>query len=295
PGRAGPHAAARRRRAGPAAHPTVAPRAGKPGPPVDAARGPRWCDSSGERAPTACRGRANPRRHRRPEPRPGVRREPAPRTATARVRRPAARRGAGRRHHGTRRTVRPRPGTPAGGCAGRSAARGRRPHQVHHGREINAGHYPGGTDERETIAALKESNEKIVAAIKEAWPGIPGPEEVHTGEGELLGRVIPSAGGWTALTTFGGILAEAVSHAEAVDTLQCRGLSVLAQPWWVRLPGEEPWQVVRLMEVHAGRVRLRWADPLVEQPAAGQWFDTEDLDFAPAPPANATLGTGSGT
>lgn|SRR5690625_1562103 len=163
------------------------------------------------------------------------------------------------------------------------------------GREMNAGHYPGGTDERETIAALKESNEKIVAAIKEAWPGIPGPEEVHTGEGELLGRVIPSAGGWTALTTFGGILAEAVSHAEAVDTLQCRGLSVLAQPWWVRLPGEEPWQEVRLMEVHAGRVRLRWADPLVEQPAAGQWFDTEDLDFAPAPPANATLGTGSGT
>src|SRR5699024_11377448 len=84
------------------------------------------------------------------------------------------------------------------------------------GREVNADHYPGGTEERETITALKETNAKIVAAIKEAWPGIPGPEEVRTDEGELLGRVIPSAGGWTALASFGGILAEAVSHSEAV-------------------------------------------------------------------------------
>src|SRR5699024_3115513 len=117
--------------------------------------------------------------------------------------------------------------------------------------------YPGSTDEREAITALQESNAKIVAAIKAAWPGIPGPEEVRTDEGELLGRVIPSAGGWTALTSFGGILAEALSHADAVEVLRSRGLSVLAQPWWVRLPEEESWQEVRLMEVHPDRVRLR--------------------------------------
>lgn len=91
------------------------------------------------------------------------------------------------------------------------------------GRLLRPGEYAGGRGEQETIAALQESTDKIVTAIKEAWPGIPGPEEVHSAEGELLGHVVPSANGWNALTSLGGPVADSVSYEEAVETLRSAG------------------------------------------------------------------------
>lgn len=38
------------------------------------------------------------------------------------------------------------------------------------------------------------------------------------------------------------------------------------------------------MEIRPDRVRLRWTDPMTDQPPFGQWFDLDDLDLALMPP-----------
>jgi hypothetical protein len=58
------------------------------------------------------------------------------------------------------------------------------------------------------------------------------------------------------------------------------GLSCLVEPWWARPAGETRWRRAHLVEVHPDRVRLRWADPMTEQPSSGQWFDIDDIDLS---------------
>lgn len=148
------------------------------------------------------------------------------------------------------------------------------------GREVLPELYPSSPTEREGIAWLRESNAKIVTAIQESWPGIPAPQDVHREDGELLGRLVPTSGGWQPVTTFGAPLGDVAGHDEALATVRALGLSSLAEPWWVREVGQETWQEARLLEVRPDRVRLRWADPMADQPPAGQWFDLDDLDLA---------------
>ncbi|MHB8293862.1 MAG: amidohydrolase family protein, partial [Acidimicrobiales bacterium] len=126
---------------------------------------------------------------------------------------------------------------------------------------------------------LRRSTDKIVAAIGEMWPGFPVPEEVRRDDGELLGRLLPSSGGWRAVTAFGSPLAEVTGHAEALETLRSIGLSCLADPWWIRPIGESEWREVQLVEVERDRVRARWADRMIDQPPSGQWYSIDDVDL----------------
>ncbi|SDO12999.1 hypothetical protein [Geodermatophilus sp. DSM 45219] len=135
------------------------------------------------------------------------------------------------------------------------------------------------------LPRLRDSTATIVQAVQESWPGIPTPEDVRRDEdGELLGRVVPTSGGWLAVTTFGAPLGSVSSHDEALATVRVLGLSRLAEPWWVRPLGRFEWHEARLVEVRPDRVRLRWTDPMADQPPSGQWFDLDDLDLALDPP-----------
>lgn len=155
------------------------------------------------------------------------------------------------------------------------------------GREVKPEDYAGSSGEREGIAWLQASTEKIIAAIRDRWPGIPAPEEVRSDDGELLGHLVPTSRGWQALTTFGTPLGEVTTHDAALQTVQTRGLSCLADPWWMRPLSEADWQEVYLMEAQADRIRVRWADRMVDQPPFGQWFDINDVDLAHQRPDTA--------
>lgn len=149
------------------------------------------------------------------------------------------------------------------------------------GREVMSDAYAGSPVEQEGITWLRESTAKIVAAVQELWPGIPAPEDVHREEaGELLGRLIPTAGGWQAVTSFGAPLGEVTSRDEALKRTRAIGLSSLAEPWWVRQLDQDEWREARLLEVRPDRIRLRWTDPMLNQLPSGQWFDLDDLDLA---------------
>jgi hypothetical protein len=37
------------------------------------------------------------------------------------------------------------------------------------------------------------------------------------------------------------------------------------------------------MEAQPERVRLRWKDPLLEQPPSGRWYDLTDVDLSRQP------------
>ncbi|GAB3957752.1 amidohydrolase family protein [Actinoallomurus acanthiterrae] len=148
------------------------------------------------------------------------------------------------------------------------------------GRRVEPDAYPGSQAERDGITWLRATNEKIVAAMRERWPGLPAPEQVVRDDGEPLGRLVPAAGGWQAMTVFGAPLGEVTSREEARETLLTTGLSCLAEPWWARPVDETPWRQARLLEVRPDRVRLRWTDPMAEQPASGQWFDLDDVDLS---------------
>lgn len=156
------------------------------------------------------------------------------------------------------------------------------------GREVTPDAYAGSPVEQEGVIWLRESTAKIVAAIQKLWPGIPAPEDVHREEdGELLGRLIPTVGGWQAVTSFGASLGEVTSRDEALKTTHALGLSSLAEPWWVRSLEQNEWREARLLEVRPDRIRLRWSDPMLNQPPSGQWFDLEDVDLALQQPVKA--------
>lgn len=156
-----------------------------------------------------------------------------------------------------------------------------------HGRQTDADAYPGGAVERHGLSWLQASTDKIVQAIKDTWPDVPGPEEVLREDGEFLGRVVPTSNGWQAMTTFGAPLSSPATHDEAVHIVQTRGLSCLAEPWWIREIGFDTWRQARLLEVTAERVQVRWADPLAEQPASGQWLNLGSIDLSTTHPSPA--------
>jgi imidazolonepropionase-like amidohydrolase len=148
------------------------------------------------------------------------------------------------------------------------------------GRRVDPAACAAGTADRDGVAWLQASTRRIAAAIRATWPGIPAPEDIHREDGELLGRVVPTAGGWQPVTLFGAPLGPAGSRGEAVETLRARGLSALAELWWARTGTD--WQQTRLLEARPDQVRLRWLDPLLDQPPSGTWYDVDDLDLAPA-------------
>ncbi|KAA9377655.1 amidohydrolase family protein [Microbispora cellulosiformans] len=152
------------------------------------------------------------------------------------------------------------------------------------GRRVDHGAYSGGEAEREGVRWQRESTERIVQAITETWPGLPGPEEVRREDGEILGRVVPTSGGWQAVTVFGAPLGRAGGHDEAVAVLHDRGLACLAEPWWARAGDDPAWRRARIVEAAPGGVRLRWDDPLADQPPSGRWFGLDDLDLSLDPP-----------
>ncbi|GAA3761378.1 imidazolonepropionase-like amidohydrolase [Spinactinospora alkalitolerans] len=139
--------------------------------------------------------------------------------------------------------------------------------------------YTGSETEREGIAWLRESTAKISAAIRDMRPDFPTPEDVTRDDGQVLGRLVPTSGGWRATTTFGAPLGDVVSREEALDTLHTRGLSCLAEPWWVLTFDEAEWREAELVEVRPGRVRLRWTDRMVDQDPSGQWLDLDDIEL----------------
>ncbi len=153
------------------------------------------------------------------------------------------------------------------------------------GRRVDEHAYAGSAAEREGLTWQRASTGKIVQAIQDAWPDIPGPEDVLRDDGEILGQVVPTSRGWQATTTFGAPLGLATAHDEAVQVLHDQGLASLAEPWWVREVGSDAWREARLLEVNPRRVRLRWSDPMTDQPPSGQWFDINEIDLATKPSA----------
>jgi hypothetical protein len=83
---------------------------------------------------------------------------------------------------------------------------------------------------------------------------------------------------------FGAALGPAVDEALAESVVRAHGLSSLAERWWVRTDGE-PWREVWLLEVKSDRVRLRWSDPMLMQPGAGEWVRLADAEVQRQRPA----------
>jgi imidazolonepropionase-like amidohydrolase len=143
--------------------------------------------------------------------------------------------------------------------------------------------YAGTDTELAGIRFLGETTARIVKALKEQWPGFPSPEDVVREDGELMGRVVPVAGGWLPTTVFGAALGAVSDHDAAVETVRQEGLASLTETWWARTDG--PWQEAVLTEAQPDRVRLRWKDPLLEQPPSGRWYDLTDIDLSATRPA----------
>jgi hypothetical protein len=132
------------------------------------------------------------------------------------------------------------------------------------------------------VRFLAETTAKIVAALREQWPGFPAPEDVRRDDGELLGRVVPLTGGWLPVTVFGAALGPLGDRDAAVETVEREGLASLGESWWARTDSPQ-WQEVVLVEAQPDRVRLRWKDPMIEQPPPGQWYDLTDVDLSRTP------------
>jgi hypothetical protein len=151
------------------------------------------------------------------------------------------------------------------------------------GRRVDEDAYAGSGLERSGVAWLRDCTTRITQAVLDMWPGIPGPEEVHRDDGELLGRVVPQSHGWQPTTTFGAALGEVTGHDEAVEIVRTKGLASLAEPWWVRPDDSDEWREAQLLEVAPDRLRVRWRDPLLDQPPSGRWMNLDDIDVAARP------------
>lgn len=143
--------------------------------------------------------------------------------------------------------------------------------------------YAGSAAELACIRFLGETTARIVKALKEQWPGFPSPEDVVREDGEVLGRVVPVTGGWLPTTVFGAALGPTSDRDAAVALVEKEGLECLTETWWARTDG--PWQEAVLMEAQPERVRLRWKDPLLEQPPSGRWYDLIDIDLSRTSPS----------
>ncbi|MFC0623312.1 amidohydrolase family protein [Kribbella deserti] len=146
------------------------------------------------------------------------------------------------------------------------------------GQQVDTASYAGSETELAGIRWLRATTDKIIAAIRDQWPGFPAPEEVTRDDGELLGYAVPLAGGWQATTVFGAALGPVTSREDAIELLRTEGLASLAELWWVRAIDHPDWRQARLTEVQPDRLRLHWADPMIEQPSGGTWYDVSDLE-----------------
>ncbi|GAB3948353.1 amidohydrolase family protein [Kribbella albertanoniae] len=127
------------------------------------------------------------------------------------------------------------------------------------------------------IHFIGETTDRIITALKDMWPGFPAPEDVYREDGELLGHVVPMTEGWLPITVFGSALGPATDRETAVETLENKGLSSLGETWWARTDGD--WQEATIIEAQPDRVRLRWNDPMLDQPPSGQWYPLTDVDL----------------
>lgn len=151
------------------------------------------------------------------------------------------------------------------------------------GRELDERAYPGSDLEREGVVWLRDSASKIMRAIQETWPNIPGPQDIFREDGELLGRVVPQQGGWQPTTSFGAALGAPTEHDEAVEIVRAKGLSSLLEPWWIRPLDASEWMEAQLLEVTPDRLRIRWKDPMLDQPPSGHWRDVDEMDISLLP------------
>lgn len=96
--------------------------------------------------------------------------------------------------------------------------------------------------------------------------------------GELMGLLQPAGDGrWVPATIFGAPLGPASDEATAESLVLERGLSSLADRWWVRMRVADEWRPAWLLEVKPDRLRLRWDDPMLMQGGHGEWVRVVDI------------------
>jgi hypothetical protein len=104
--------------------------------------------------------------------------------------------------------------------------------------------------------------------------------------GELVGLLLPADGDtWVPSTVFGAALGPATDAAAAESLVRERGMSSLAERWWVRVAGA-PWREAWLLEVKRDRVRLRWDDPMLMQPGHGEWVRVDEAEIQRTAPSS---------
>jgi len=93
---------------------------------------------------------------------------------------------------------------------------------------------------------------------------------------ELLGLLLPRDDGqWVPATIFGAALGPASDEDLAESLVRERGLSSLADPWWVLRDGE--WATAWLLEVKPDRIRLRWTNRMLTQAGHGEWVTLDTV------------------
>ena len=97
-------------------------------------------------------------------------------------------------------------------------------------------------------------------------------------DGELVGRLLRAHDGWVPATVFGAALGPATDAVLAESLVLERGLSSLADRWWVRPTGGS-WHEAWLLEVKPDRLRLRWDDPMLMQGGPGEWHRLAHVDI----------------
>jgi hypothetical protein len=138
----------------------------------------------------------------------------------------------------------------------------------HNGMRVDLDGYIGSADEKAGLAMLRVQTDKVIAAVSTMIPITIRREE----DDEILGHLLREGDDWRPVTVFRAPLAPATSREEAEDIVRRDGLASLSEPWWVE-DGDE-WREARLQEVRPDRVRIRWTDPMIDQPAHGHWIDT---------------------
>jgi hypothetical protein len=78
----------------------------------------------------------------------------------------------------------------------------------------------------------------------------------RSSDGELCGHVRLNAGGWHALTVFGGRLGVHPDQETAIAHVHDQGLASLAERWWYRPDPSAEWQVVCIQEASTDAVRI---------------------------------------
>ena len=104
--------------------------------------------------------------------------------------------------------------------------------------------------------------------------------------GELVGLLLPAEGGqWVPATVFGAALGPAADEGVAESLVRERGMSSLAERWWVRVAGGS-WREAWLLEVKRDRLRLRWDDPMLLQIGHGEWVRLDQAAIQRHAPAH---------